>query len=217
MMSIPARHQGNSMPRLFALLSLSVAVSASAWAQTDALPLRLSTQLSLPSLTVPAQPSAKPSVVTAQTSAQPAAAPAAQAPAPAPSAAAQGAPIGYVKTVSGSAFVVTGGQEVKALVGTPVAKGSVLKTGAASSLGVSFIDSSLMSFGPNSELKVDEYLYAPAQGQLKFGSSLLRGTLNYISGVIAKLRPDAVTVNTPTGMIGVRGTQFAVKVEPGEK
>ena len=37
--------------------------------------------------------------------------------------------------------------------------------------------------------------------------------MNYVSGVIAKLQPDAVTLNTPTGTIGVRGTQFLVHVE----
>jgi hypothetical protein len=72
----------------------------------------------------------------------------------------------------------------------------------------------MMSFGPETELRVDEYLYSPVDGQLKFGSRLVRGTMNYISGVIAKLKPDAVTVNTPTGMIGVRGTHFVAKVFP---
>ena len=37
--------------------------------------------------------------------------------------------------------------------------------------------------------------------------------MNYVSGVIAKLQPDAVSVKTPTGTIGVRGTQFVVKVD----
>ena len=40
-----------------------------------------------------------------------------------------------------------------------------------------------------------------------------KGTLNYVSGVIARLRPDAVSVDTPTGTIGVRGTQFVAKIE----
>lgn len=124
------------------------------------------------------------------------------------------APVGYVKTVTGLAFVVVDGQAKPANIGSPVTRGSVLKTGANSTLGVTFNDSTLTSFGPETELRVDEYLYAPSEGKLRFGSSLMRGTLNYISGVIAKLKPDAVTVTTPTGMIGVRGTQFVAKVHP---
>lgn len=123
-----------------------------------------------------------------------------------------GKPIGYVMKASGEAFVVTDGVAQPATVGMPLQVGSSLRTGPAGTLGVTFEDSTLMSFGPNSELKVDEYLYEPAKGELKLNANISRGTLNYISGVIAKLKPEAVEVHTPTGTIGVRGTHFLVKV-----
>ncbi|MFZ2307842.1 MAG: FecR domain-containing protein [Rhodoferax sp.] len=129
---------------------------------------------------------------------------------------AQTAPVGYVKTVSGQAWVTTAGRRVAAAPGTPVHVGSQLKTLAQASLGVTFKDNTLMSFGPDTELTVDEYLYAPAQGELKLGTSLAKGSLNYVSGVIAKLRPEAVSVKTPTGIIGVRGTQFVARVEEAQ-
>ena len=125
-------------------------------------------------------------------------------------------PIGYVKNVTGDASVSTAGQTVKAEAGTPVLLGSVLRTGQESSMGVTFKDETVMSFGPDTELSVDEYLYAPAQGKLKLGSRLSKGSLNYVSGVIAKLKPDAVSVDTPSGTIGIRGTQFVVKVDNEE-
>ena len=126
---------------------------------------------------------------------------------------AQTTPIGYVKTVSGDASVTTAGQTVKAVPGTPLQQGSVLRTSAKSSMGVTFQDNTLMSFGPETEVAVDEYLYQPSQGKLKLGTRVGKGTLNYVSGVIAKLDPNAVSVKTPTGIIGVRGTEFVVKVE----
>ena len=125
-------------------------------------------------------------------------------------------PIGYVKNVAGDASVSTAGQTVKAETGTPVLLGSVLRTGQNGSMGVTFKDETVMSFGPDTELSVDEYLYAPAQDKLKLGSTLSKGSLNYISGVIAKLKPEAVSVKTPSGTIGIRGTQFVVKVESEE-
>lgn len=125
-------------------------------------------------------------------------------------------PVGYVKTVTGEAFVITAGQSVKAQPGTAVLLGSLLKTAPASTLGVTFKDNTLMSFGPDTEMSVDEYLYAPAEGDLKLSTRLTRGSLNYVSGVIAKLKPTAVTVKTPTGIIGVRGTQFVAKVEDAQ-
>lgn len=120
--------------------------------------------------------------------------------------------IGYVKTVQGAAQVVTAGDTVKAEPGTPVKQSSVLKTGQQASLGVMLKDNTRLSIGPDTEMAVDEFLFDPAQDTLKLIVNLTRGTLNYVSGLIAKLKPDAVSIKTPTGNIGVRGTHFVAKV-----
>jgi hypothetical protein len=129
------------------------------------------------------------------------------------SASAQDEEIGFVKIVGGDAFIVVANKSVNAQAGTPLYLGSVLRTGEEGTLGVTFKDNTVVSLGPNSEVTVDEYLYAPAKGDLKLVASIVKGTLHYISGVIAKLKPEAVAVKTPTGIIGVRGTHFLVKVE----
>lgn len=131
----------------------------------------------------------------------------------APAAAQENGAIGYVMKVSGEAAVISDGRAVPAVIGTPVMQGSTLRTGPSGALGVTLKDNTVMSFGPNSELRVDEFLFAPARSELKLTASITRGTMNFISGVIAKLRPEAVQVQTPTGTIGVRGTQFLVKVD----
>ena len=126
---------------------------------------------------------------------------------------AQGDAIGFVKTVAGDARILDSGKAVIARPGTPLYLGSVLRTGEKGSLGVTFKDNTVMSFGPDTEVTIDDYLYAPAKGDLKLVASIAKGTLHYISGVIAKLKPEAVAVKTPTGIIGVRGTHFLAKVE----
>jgi hypothetical protein len=122
--------------------------------------------------------------------------------------------IGYVKTVSGTAAVIDAGKSTDAQVGTPIKMGNTLKTGPKGTMGITFKDNTVMSFGPDTELTVDEYLYSPGRDDLKFGTNMSKGSLQVISGVIAKLKPQSVTMKTPTGMIGVRGTRFLVKVEP---
>jgi hypothetical protein len=122
-------------------------------------------------------------------------------------------PIGYVKNITGEASVTTEGDIIKAKVGTPIYQSSVLNTRAQSSLGITLKDATVISLGPETEFAIDEYAYVPAKNKLKLSSRITKGSLNYVSGVIAKLQPDAVTVTTPSGTIGVRGTQFAVKVE----
>jgi len=42
---------------------------------------------------------------------------------------------------------------------------------------------------------------------------MARGVMAFVSGSIAKLSPDAVRIETPVAILGVRGTQFLAKVE----
>jgi len=121
--------------------------------------------------------------------------------------------IGYVMKVDGEASVVVDGTAQPAKVGMPVFVNSSIKTGANGSLGVTLEDNTVMSFGPNSQLSFDAFAYEPSEQNLKLSAKITHGTLNYISGVIAKLKPEAVEINTPTGTIGVRGTHFLVKVD----
>ncbi|KJH84627.1 hypothetical protein UF78_01990 [Stutzerimonas stutzeri] len=121
-------------------------------------------------------------------------------------------PIGYIMKVQGEATVTSRGQTIDAALGQAVILGAVLRTGAQGSMGLTLSDNTVLSFGPNSEFAVDEYAFEPAREELRLSARITRGTLNFISGVIAKLRPEAVELKTPTGTIGVRGTHFLVKV-----
>ena len=104
-------------------------------------------------------------------------------------------------------------EAARAAVGSPVAAGSTLKTAANASVGVSLRDNTLLSLGPNTEFTLSEFAFDPGEGKLSLASRLKRGTLDYVSGVIARLRPEAVSVETPSGTLAVRGTHFVVKVE----
>lgn len=126
--------------------------------------------------------------------------------------AADEATIGFVKTVQGDASLIVAGQSVPAAPGAALVRSTVLKTGRDASMGVTLKDNTLLSIGPDTELALDEFLFAPAQGQLRLDARMVQGTLNYVSGVMARLRPQAVTVRTPTGNIGVRGTHFVLSV-----
>jgi hypothetical protein len=117
-------------------------------------------------------------------------------------------PAGYVKNVTGDATVTSGGRVVKAQPGTPLSVGDTITTEPASSMGLTLRDNTLMSFGPSTRFTLDDYLFAPARGDLKLGGKIASGTMHYVSGAIAHLKPEAVEIKTPTGIIGVRGTRF---------
>lgn len=121
--------------------------------------------------------------------------------------------VGYVKTLAGNASIERSGQQHGLSIGSPVHLGDRLRTSAGSSVGLTLKDSTMLSIGPDSELSIDNYLFEPASDQLGLVARLARGTLHFVSGIIAKLKPEAVAIETPTATIGVRGTRFVVKVD----
>lgn len=122
-------------------------------------------------------------------------------------------PIGYVKTVTGEASIDRGGDQVAATPGAPVYRNDRLITGADGTLGVTLKDSTRLSLGRSSELTLAEFAFVPSENELGFVARLTRGTLLYVSGIIAKLSADSVAVETPVATIAVRGTRFLVRVE----
>jgi hypothetical protein len=123
------------------------------------------------------------------------------------------AEIGQIKTAKGQVTIERDGRTLPAAVGTRLQSADVVKTGTDSSVGITMDDDTLLSAGSGSVLSLDRYAFEPTTGQGRFDASLNRGTLAVISGRIAKASPDAMTVRTPTAILGVRGTEFVVSAE----
>jgi hypothetical protein len=126
---------------------------------------------------------------------------------------AQRAPAGYVKVVTGSAVITRAGVERAARPGDAVYENDEFRTGASSSLGVTLKDDTRVALGSNSEIDLSEFKFSPAQGQLGLVLKLLRGIAEFISGRIEALRPDAVRLETPSTIVGVRGTHLLFRAE----
>ncbi|MCJ2165405.1 MULTISPECIES: FecR domain-containing protein [unclassified Pseudodesulfovibrio] len=121
--------------------------------------------------------------------------------------------IGSVKTVSGTACLGRNGEQLPAKVGDYLLEGDTLITGADSSMGVIFRDDTLLSLGSRSQVRIDAFVFDPAQDNMNFLTNVTKGTAQYISGQIAKLSPEKMSVETPLSTIGIRGTRFLVKVD----
>lgn len=121
---------------------------------------------------------------------------------------------GRIKVVSGSAFIVRGATTVRATVGQQVLESDSLRTGEDGRLGITLNDDTRLSLGPNSEVRIDSFRYAPAQGAVGMAVRFLQGIAVYVSGQIAKLAPDSIRLETPSAIVGVRGTTIAIQVAP---
>lgn len=121
-------------------------------------------------------------------------------------------PIGFIMNVTGQTTFTSREQTVDAAVGQAVVIGATLRTGADGAMGVILNDNTVLSFGPGSEIIFDAFQFEPARDELRLSARMNRGTLNFISGVIGTLAPDAVELKTPVGKLDVRGAHVLVKV-----
>jgi len=131
----------------------------------------------------------------------------------APVSAQTAAPAGHIKIVSGAAYIVRERGTTAAKPGDAIFATDTLRT-ADGSLGVTMVDDTRLSLGPNSEVKVDRYVYAPGEGGLGMVLKFMRGVAVYVSGRMAKLAPDSVRLEAPSAIVGVRGTTVAIRIEP---
>jgi hypothetical protein len=118
---------------------------------------------------------------------------------------------GQIKIARGTAWVERAGTRIPAQVGGRVAQSDVIVTGADGSVGITFADDSRLSIGPNSALAIDRFAFDSTTHQGAFGTSLRKGTLAAVSGKLTQQSADAMTVRTPSAILGVRGTDFVVR------
>ena len=123
------------------------------------------------------------------------------------------ADIGQIKLVSGQVSVERQGQALPARVGLRLEAADVVKTGSDGAVGITMRDNARLSAGPNSVLALESFDFDPTTSAGRFDARLSRGTLAVSSGRIAKQSPQAMTVRTPTAVLGVRGTEFVVAVD----
>ena len=126
---------------------------------------------------------------------------------------AHAAEIGQIKNTAGQVFLLRNNNQQPAKPGDLIEQTDVIVTGSNGSVGVTLIDNSRLSAGPNTRVEFKQFRFNPTTQEGESLTQLHRGTLAIVSGQIAKRSPDAMKVETPTTILGVRGTKFAVKVE----
>jgi hypothetical protein len=89
----------------------------------------------------------------------------------------------------------------------PVYEGDTLRTFWNGKMGVAFKDDTRISLGPSSRVTIPKFVLSPAEQRYGFVLRLLAGTMQYLSGLTAKLSPDSMEVDTPTATVyEVRGS-----------
>jgi hypothetical protein len=121
--------------------------------------------------------------------------------------------IGQIKIVSGEVYRMRDNVQSPAAAGDLVEKADTLMTGPDGRVGITFIDDTRFSIGPNSRIALAKFVFNPTTKDGEFLAKVERGLLAVISGDIARSSPDAMKVQTRKIVLGMRGTYLLVQVE----
>ena len=121
--------------------------------------------------------------------------------------------IGILGVTSGT--VSNGTKELK--TGDKIYLGETILSGADSGAQLLLLDQSTFTIGSDSEVVMDTFIYDPENNDGKIVSTVKKGSLKVISGLISKKNPDNLTVEVPEGTLGSRGTEFQTIVNKKSK
>lgn len=122
---------------------------------------------------------------------------------------------GTLTHLSGAVSILKAdGKTLPGAVGIRALAGDTVVTGAGGYTRLEMTDGGEMVLRPDSQLKIEAYKFAEAKPtEDSFVFSMLKGGLRTVSGLIGKRgNRDAYELKTETATIGIRGTQFDLRV-----
>lgn len=127
--------------------------------------------------------------------------------------AAQASEVAQIKTARGTVHVEREGQRIVAAPGMSLRASDTLVTGADGAVGVTFLDNTMVSAGPSTVFQIERYRFNSTTHDGEFDAALKKGSLAVVSGKMVKHTPGSMRVRTPSSVMGVRGTEFLVRVD----
>ncbi|EAR10455.1 iron dicitrate transport regulator FecR [Reinekea blandensis] len=115
-----------------------------------------------------------------------------------------------IRTEGAVTLTAEDGQQAPLLRQDTLVEGDQLSTGDESTVTLRFNDNTLVKLDAQSELVITSYQPA-SPDESRFFLELLNGRLRLLTGTLAN-EPSAFELRTPHASIGVRGTEFEVRV-----
>jgi hypothetical protein len=86
--------------------------------------------------------------------------------------------------------------------GSGVHAGETVRTGGAGQADLRFLDSSSLTVGPGSNVRLDKFVYDPNKGSGNIAVEASRGAFRFVTGSQGQ---GSYNVKTPSGTLGIRG------------
>ena len=120
------------------------------------------------------------------------------------------ASIGLVASLQNQGERISGDVTQQLASGSSVYDLDIIRTRPESRMQIKFSDSTTLSLGPNCEIKLDSFVYAPGSRKGQLFLNIGQGITRFVTG---SLESRSYKDITPLVTVGVRGTDFELLVE----
>lgn len=115
--------------------------------------------------------------------------------------------IAKVTKLKGSAYAELAADNKRDLkIGASIYEKDKIVTEENSSLTILFNDKTRFELGPESSLHASEYKYQNNVDEDSVALNVLKGTFRFVTGLVAKNKPESMEISTAVATIGIRGT-----------
>jgi len=121
--------------------------------------------------------------------------------------------VGIVKNTTGEVDVKRGKELIAIKAGYTLENGDIIMTKSKSSIGITFDDGTVLSLDEKAIFIINKFKVKPEKKEFDVDLYLKKGKAIFSSGRVGKLAPKSVKFRIPEGIIGIRGTKFAVEVK----
>jgi hypothetical protein len=121
--------------------------------------------------------------------------------------------VGIVKNITGEVDIKRGKEVIPIKAGFTLKKGDIIMTKSKSSIGIIFDDGTVLALDEKAVFVINSFKVKPETKEFNVDLFLQKGKAVFTSGKVGKLKPESVKFRIPEGIIGIRGTKFAVEVK----
>ena len=114
--------------------------------------------------------------------------------------------VGAVDKVQEQAVAIQAGASRDLAIAGPVYFRDKMRTGPGARLEAKLDDGTVLTLGEKGKLTVDEFVYRPGESGNKLALNVTKGAFLFVGGKIEGPTGGNVSIKTPIGTLGVRGT-----------
>ncbi|MFA7268053.1 MAG: hypothetical protein WC073_01790 [Sterolibacterium sp.] len=117
-----------------------------------------------------------------------------------------------IKVSKGGVQIVRGEKTYPGHLGAKLKVNDAVVTSADGSVGMVFLDNSVLTMGPDTEVVLKRYSFDPTTYMGGFDAHVKRGTVSLQAGNLADSGPDNVSVTTPQAELKGNAKQLLISV-----